>query len=69
MEIFLKSAVSSEFRANCPKLCGNSVFSKNLHTLNLGKILLFYAVEIVYGALLQKKMSLIVIVIHTLIQD
>ena len=39
-----KGIISAEFLKNCPKLCGNCVFSQNFHTRKLGEITAYYAV-------------------------
>ena len=49
MEILWKSAVSAEFRANRPKLCGNCAFPQNFHTRKVGEITVFSAVEVIIG--------------------
>ena len=49
---FCGKTVSSECRANCPKLCGNCAFPQNFHTRKSSEIMEFYAVEEV---LCQKK--------------
>ena len=38
VEILRKGIVSAQFRANCPKLCGNCVFPQNFHTRKSGEI-------------------------------
>ena len=43
MEILWKGTVSTEFRANRPKLCGNCTFPQNFHTRKLVEITVFFA--------------------------
>ena len=46
MEILWKGTASSYFRANRLKLCGNGAFPQNFHGMKLGKITVFFAVDI-----------------------
>ena len=43
-EILWKGTVSVQFRAICPKLCGNCAFPQNFNPRKLGEILVFYVV-------------------------
>ena len=44
-EILWKDIVSAQFRANCPKLCGNCAFSQSYHTKRLGEITVLFAIK------------------------
>ena len=44
VETLWKHTVSAEFRANCPKQCGNCAFPQNLCTRKLAEISVFSAV-------------------------
>ena len=43
VEILWKCTVFAEFRATCPKICGDCAFPQNFHTRKFGKITVIYA--------------------------
>ena len=48
MKILWKGAVSAQFRANRPKLCGNCAFPQNFQIRKLGQIMAFFTVSITH---------------------
>ena len=46
----MKSIVSAEFQATCPKLSKKCAFPQNLQTRKLGEIAIFYVVNVMNNA-------------------
>ena len=61
MEILWKSAVSAEFQAIWPKLCGIYVFPKNFHTKKLGEIFVFCALNVSFLNLISRDLIHVIV--------